>query len=138
MAIGGNLPSDSVALPFIAGRLTSVDQCITIMLFFGMLTILTRLEFGRRRSLWEPISDSKYISPAKFGRIMSRNRFEDLVRFLSFSGTVGLNGGDRWFDVTGFVEALNNHRQACMSPSEQLCVDESMSRWYGLGAIGLT
>ena len=29
VALGGNRPSDSVALPVIAGRLTSADQCIT-------------------------------------------------------------------------------------------------------------
>jgi Transposase IS4 len=39
----------------------------------------------------------------------------------------------RWMFVEDFVQNFNRHRQDFFSPSWQVCVDESMSRWYGLG-----
>ena len=30
-----------------------------------------------------------------------------------------------------FVVAFNDHRAATLQPSEMICVDESISRWYG-------
>lgn len=35
--------------------------------------------------------------------------------------------------VQEFVDAINEHRKANVVPSEIICVDESISRWYGLG-----
>jgi Transposase IS4 len=35
--------------------------------------------------------------------------------------------------VSDFVESVNSHRAAYFSPSDLVCVDESMSRWYGQG-----
>jgi len=32
-----------------------------------------------------------------------------------------------------FVKRFNDHRAAYMHPGEVICVDESISRWYGLG-----
>ena len=32
-----------------------------------------------------------------------------------------------------FIDAINRHRAAQVLPCERICVDESMSRWYGLG-----
>ena len=31
------------------------------------------------------------------------------------------------------MEAINRHREAFVRPSDTTCVDESISRWYGLG-----
>jgi Transposase IS4 len=38
----------------------------------------------------------------------------------------------RWSLVQGFVDAINSHRKESFHPSEMICVDESISRWYGL------
>jgi hypothetical protein len=35
--------------------------------------------------------------------------------------------------VDDFVKKLNEHRANYFNPSEMICVDESMSRWYGQG-----
>jgi hypothetical protein len=35
--------------------------------------------------------------------------------------------------VTGFVDAINAHRKDRFHPSDLICLDESISRWYGLG-----
>jgi hypothetical protein len=39
----------------------------------------------------------------------------------------------RWLLVDGFVERFNNHRKNYFFPSDLICVDESISRWYGQG-----
>ena len=35
--------------------------------------------------------------------------------------------------IDNMVEIFNRHREEHFSPSEWICVDESISRWYGLG-----
>ena len=35
--------------------------------------------------------------------------------------------------MNDFVERFNSYRATNVQPSEQICVDESMSRWYGNG-----
>lgn len=73
-----------------------------------------------------------------FSRFMSYNRFEQLrknVRF-SFQPTSERDREEpscRWKLVDDFVDAINKHREEFFTPSEMLCVDESISRWYGVG-----
>ena len=106
-----------------------------VLKFFGILILMSRFEFSDRRSLWARNSPSKFIPLPAMGAIMTRSRFEDLKRHLSFSG-VGedaVNVTNRWNLVSGFVKALNEHFQFHIRPSHAICIDESMSRWYGLG-----
>ena len=39
----------------------------------------------------------------------------------------------RWKLVDDFVTNFNQHRESMFVPSSLICVDESISRWYGLG-----
>ena len=39
----------------------------------------------------------------------------------------------RWMHVDGFVKQFNDYRQDYYSLDENICVDESISRWYGQG-----
>ena len=39
----------------------------------------------------------------------------------------------RWSLVNDFVEAINRHRACRVLPSDTICVDESIVRWYGIG-----
>ena len=39
----------------------------------------------------------------------------------------------RWLLVDDMVEIFNSHREDSFIPSEWICVDESISQWYGLG-----
>lgn len=41
----------------------------------------------------------------------------------------------RWLLVDGFVIAFNEYRAAKYFPSDRICVEKSISRWYGLGAL---
>ena len=39
----------------------------------------------------------------------------------------------RWCLIQDFIDRVNEHRVNYFTPSEIICVDESISRWYGLG-----
>ena len=39
----------------------------------------------------------------------------------------------RWSLIQDFVDRINEHRASFYHPSDIICVDESISRWYGLG-----
>jgi hypothetical protein len=111
-----------------------------IVKFFGVIVLATKFEFDDRRSLWATTATSKYIPAPLFGKtMMSRNRFDDLWRCIRFSDQPSVRPSDmtaeqyRWKLVDDFVTSFNEHRASTFSPSERICVDESISRWYGKG-----
>ena len=101
--------------------------------FFGVLVLMTRVEFADRRSLWESDETDKRVQQVNLCKDMSRHRFEKMLSHIAFSGEQHPATYDRWSEVEGFVKAINDHRRSVVTPSEYICVDESISRWYGLG-----
>ena len=107
-----------------------------ILRYFGVLVLMSRFEFGPRRELWQTTSQNKYVPVPNFTRIIPYHRFEMLrmcIRYSHSGGTGDVDGDNRWSLVDDFVTAINLHREMYVTPSELICVDESMSRWYGLG-----
>lgn len=110
-----------------------------VLKFVGLLVLTTRFEFGSRAGLWRTTSRSKYVPAPAFGARsgMPRARFDTLWRAMTWSKRTGAVGStaeaDRWSLVGDFVQSINTHRAAHVTPSERLCVDESISRWYGQG-----
>ena len=109
--------------------------------FFGILLLATRYEFCSRRDLWSSRSISRFVEAPKFGQKtgMSRHRFDELWQTITFSNQPAERPDEmsseeyRWKRVDDFVEAFNEYRQSNYHPSDWICVDESISRWYGLG-----
>ena len=70
---------------------------------------------------------------------MSRHRFDLLWKHIRFSDQPaerpqGMTSEHyRWKRVDDFVKNFNEHRESTFIPSSRICVDESISRWYGLG-----
>ena len=112
-----------------------------ILKWFGVLILITRFEFGSRASLWSTTSQTRFVPPPCLGETtgMSRNRFDELWRHCILSEQPAERPLDmsheawRWMLVDDFVNNFNDHRQAFYKPSWLICVDESISRWYGLG-----
>ena len=123
------------ALPESSARLTKGE----LLKWFGVTVLMTRFEFGERASLWATKSDHKYIPLPQFGRIMARERYNELFRYLVWSKQPRDRPDNvshenwRWMLIEDFVANFNDHRKRYFHPSWQICVDESMSRWYGLG-----
>lgn len=108
--------------------------------FIGLIILATRFEFGSRRELWSQTKKTKYEEAPAFGRTgMSRNRFDQIWSALTFSNQenpkpAGLSWEDhRWQLIDDSISIFNRHRATYYHPSERICVDESISRWYGLG-----
>jgi hypothetical protein len=109
--------------------------------FFGVMILATRYEFGCRRSLWSTTPLTKYVPAPSFGNLtgMSKNRFDDIWSCVVWSFQQKDRPEDmtheahRWMLVEDFVDNFNEHRKKYVKPSDTLCVDESISRWYGLG-----
>ena len=119
------------------GRLCkSMTSSQEILRFFGILVLMTRYEYGNRRNLWTTTVTNKYIAAPSFARIMPHHRFKTLRHCIRFSHCPHSDDDDRvnrWSLVDDFVVAINQHREMFVRPSDLICVDESMSRWYGLG-----
>ena len=108
---------------------------------FGIIVLITRFETTSRARLWSPVSQNKYIPAVKLGALtgMARQRFDDLWSALRWSHQQkdrpsGLSHAEhRWTLIDDMVDIYNRHREDNFVPSEWICVDESISRWYGLG-----
>jgi hypothetical protein len=111
-----------------------------ILKFFGVILLTTKFEFKSRASLWSTTAATKYEVAPAFGRTgMSRQRFDDLWMCIRFSNQPKVRPPEmsseryRWKLVDDFVMEYNDYRKKSFIPSEMLCVDESISRWYGQG-----
>ena len=108
--------------------------------WFGILILITRFEFGYRADLWSQVPRCKYIPAPDFGKTgMSRQRWDDLWRHMEWSYQPITRPDDmssehyRWCLIQDFIDRINEHRVNFFHPSNIVCVDESISRWYGLG-----
>ena len=109
-----------------------------VLKFFGAMILLTGMKFSSRREVWSTTSDCESIPAMSFGQVMPLHRFETMLRCVRFSYQAEEHedcsaSEYRWQLCEGFIDAINAHREATVSPSELLCVDESISRWYGIG-----
>jgi hypothetical protein len=107
---------------------------------FGIIVLSSKFEFTSRSSLWLTVAQSKYRPAPQFGLTgMSKNRFEDLFWAIRFSNQPPVQGNGvsseayRWMLIDDFVANFNDHRANYFNPSNRICVDESMSCWYGQG-----
>ena len=111
-----------------------------LLKFFGILILATRFEFTSRHSLWATTPVSRYEQAPQFGKLrMSRDRFDAIWNRIRFGRQPNQRPDNmtsaeyRWLLVDAFVESFNLHRARNFIPGETICVDESMSRWYGQG-----
>ena len=108
--------------------------------WFGIIILATPFKFGNRSSLWSTVYQSKYRSAPDFGNTgMNRHRFDMLWRHVRWIHQTDLRDegkiheAHRWKIVEDFVTHFNEYRTQLFSPSDLICADESISRWYGQG-----
>ena len=111
-----------------------------ILKIFGIIILATPFEFGKRASLWSSTAPSKYVPAPNFGQTgMTRPRFDTIWKHIRFSDQHDVRPDNmsseqhRWRLVDDFVKNFNDHRAETFIPSDKICVDESISCWYGLG-----
>lgn len=102
-----------------------------ILKFFGVVLLATKYEFTKRSTLWSNSPPSKYESAPSFGRTGMRCiRFgeQPTIRLPDMSSEKY-----RLLLVDEFVDSFNEHHAALFIPSDLICVDELISRWYRQG-----
>ena len=127
----------NIALSRAKKKPTTMEE---LLKWFGVLMLVTRFEFGNRAKLWSDKPRCKCIPALDFGKTgMSRQQFDDMWRFMEWSYQPPERPDDmtsehyRWRLIQDFIDRINEHRVNHFSPSEIICVDKSISRWYGLG-----
>jgi len=110
-----------------------------VLKLFGVIVLETPYEFGSRAELWSTQLRTSYLVAPAFGERtgLSRCRIDAPWSCVACSEQSS-GGGDvseqgRWELITDFVDSVNAHRDSHVSPSEYLCVDESMCKWHGQG-----
>ena len=112
-----------------------------IVKFFGVMLLVTQFEFGSRASLWSNMSTNKHIPAPLFGLTgMPQKQFDDLWMCIRLSDQPCNRPSEmtseqyRWRLVDDFIKNFSEHRAQIFFPLDKICVDESMSWWYGQGS----
>lgn len=92
--------------------------------FLGIMYAMEVYKLPERRMYWKSEEDGIF-PPMNFGKIMARNRFEDLLKFLQFS-----NAENQDQQILDFLDAANANLKAALSPGDTVCLDESMVKSY--------
>ena len=86
------------------------------------------------------MSTNKYIPAPLFGLTgMPRKQFDDLWMCIRFSDQPCNHPSEmtseqyRWILVDDFIKNFNEHQAQNFFPSDEICVNKSMSWWYGQG-----
>jgi len=98
----------------------------------GVTILATRYELGSRAELSSTKPRNPYLVAPAFGERtgLSRCRFDALWSCVAFSEQMSGGRDDseqsRWELYTDFIDSINAHRDAHVSPREYICVVESM------------
>jgi hypothetical protein len=117
-----------------------------LLKFYGVYILVSRGRPRARRDLWEGESASKYVKQAQdFSRTgMTRHRFEEMLSAWEFSDAPNEKPDGMpylkyaWLKLDVFIKRFNKHMVTKYHSTEQLCIDKSFSRWYGLGGSWVT
>ena len=63
--------------------------------------------------------------------IMSRNRFQELLRYIHFVDNVTIDPTDRRAKIQALVDLLQSKFQELYTPEENIVIDESLIPWRG-------
>ena len=105
----------------------------------GLIILITRFEFTTISSLWIRAPISKYIPAPKLGIAtgISRPFFDALWSALQWSEQPkeipeGTPHAEHWWMLIYDMFEIFNRQREDFLPSEWICVDESISPWYGI------
>ena len=103
-----------------------------LLKFFGLLLYMCIEPCRNRGAYWNTSSETLETAlnyGKRFG--MSRNRWQDIWRHLALHGATDTT--NPWFPVHDYVQAMNDRIIEVYYPSSTFCIDESNSKWRGMG-----
>lgn len=117
-------------------------SCGELLIFFSTQLLMTRMRVSNRHGLWKESSAYEYVAAPYFGRFISWDRLEAIRANIKYSFQPSERGNlssekFRWMPCEEFMESISEHRRNRVNPVSILCVDEPISRWYGVGGSWL-
>ena len=95
--------------------------------FFGLIILMGQVRKGCIRDYW---STNSLIETPIFGKVMSRNRFEQIFQSLHFNNSEDqTEGSDRLFKIKPLIDYCQAMFGSIYSPERELSLDESMISW---------
>ena len=101
----------------------------TEMYTFLAITMLTGLMSKERiRDYW---STDPLLSTPILRQCFTRNRYQDILRFLHLANNEDVGSNDRLKKVKPTINNLKHKFSNCVNPAQKLCIDESHMLWKG-------
>ena len=101
----------------------------TEMYTFLAIAMLTGLVGkGRIRDYW---STDPLLSTPIFSQYFTRNRYQDILRFLHFANNEDVDSNNRLKKIKPIINDLKQKFSNCVNPAQNLCIDESLMLWKG-------
>lgn len=104
---------------------TSVEE---MYIFFALLMLMTR---NRHLTIEEHWSTDPLLASTIFGKTMSRDRYEIILRMLHFSNPDTQIPGDRLYKIKILIDHTRKLFKKTLIPYENLCIDESIIVFKG-------
>lgn len=83
--------------------------------FVGLCLMMGVIRLPNRRDYWR-VTEKCWLAHTKFGQAMSRNRFDDLWRYLHAQDVTRPDGGDKLFKLRWFLNHLINKYRDVYTP----------------------
>lgn len=96
--------------------------------FFGLSLLMTRCKKLRLHEYW---STDPLLSTPIFTTIMKRDRYFFILKILHFCDNKQSPDGDKLYKIRYVVDYLRNTFKDIFTPSEKLCIDESLVLFKG-------
>lgn len=96
--------------------------------FFGLIIYMGIVKLPKISDYWSQDAILRQNFPRT---IMSRNRFELLLQMLHFSQQDEENKSNRLYRIEKLLEIVNKNFQKNYTPSEEICIDESVVPFRG-------
>ncbi|KAK4309138.1 hypothetical protein Pmani_000613 [Petrolisthes manimaculis] len=97
-------------------------------LFFCIMLLMSHNKKNRINDYW---SKDEVYEQKIFGKLMSRDRFLQLLRVLHFTDNTIRVENDKLQKIRPVMEKLRNSFKTMFKPFQDLCVDESLMKWRG-------
>lgn len=99
-----------------------------LKLFLALLLASGYVRFPRKRMFWETAED---VSIRCLSEAMSRNRFEEILRYLHLADNSNLDTDDKFAKVRPMVNHINEQCKSNFIPEQNISIDESMIPYHG-------
>lgn len=99
-----------------------------MMKFIGLLLWMGIVKYPSISDYWSKADRYANIVAPK---VMSRNKFELILRFLHFSDNETSDKSDRLYKIRNIVDKINSNFENLQTPGEVIAVDESMIPFRG-------